>query len=147
MSTEQAHGFFREVYSDKTIQGQMHHALVMASPEVVVQIARSRGYEVSADDIVSAMGGEGGASHEAGNRHDKIVEHVMARDFWVELRKSPVWKRIEAELGAFDPFREAPPFRMTIPGPSWVQVMGGGRDPGPDTKTRPSAVELYDSIR
>ena len=107
----------------------------------------SRGYQVNAEDIGTVVGGERKPAQDPENRDDKLIEHVMARDFWVDFRMSPVWKRIEAELSSyFDPFREAPPFRMTIPGPSWVQVMGGGRESNSNKESRPSAVDLYDSI-
>ena len=70
-----------------------------------------------------------------------------SRDYWFGFRRSSVWKVLEKEqLGAFDPFREALPFRMTIPGPTWVQVMGGERGSISEVKVFPSAVELYDSI-
>lgn len=159
MSTDQAYGFFREVFLDKTLQGQLHHALAATSPELVAQIARARGYQVDPEDIGKALGGSvsgNGApktgvndSVEANPERDgavddyKIVEHVMARDFWEHFRLSDIWKRIEVQSG-WDPFREAAPFRMTIPGPSWVQVMGGKTDRGNEKPL--SAVDIYDGL-
>lgn len=145
MSTEQACGFFRAAYSDKTIQGKLHHALAVVSPEVVAQIARASGYEVDAEDVEAATGGSE-TTRDLKNRQDVIGEYVMARDFWDEFRKSVVWKAVEKELGMFNPFMEAAPFRMTIPGPGWVQVMGGERESTSEEKSRPSAVELYDNL-
>ncbi|WP_454798681.1 Nif11-like leader peptide family natural product precursor [Novosphingobium lindaniclasticum] len=155
MSTDQAYGFFREVFLDKTLQGQLHHALAAASPEIVSQIARARGYQVDPEDVGKALGGpladgdkvgNGFAEDEPGTgKLDRIVEHVMARDFWEHFRQSDIWKRIEVQSG-WDPFREAAPFRMTIPGPSWVQVMGGRNESGIEEEGRPSAVDLYDSL-
>ena len=156
MSAEQAYGFFHEVSQDATLQGKLNHALALASPEVLAQIARARGYEVSPEDIGDVVGLERGPTPDVDSealadfesRNRKIVENVAAADFWAGFRRSPMFRRITAEPDAtmFDPFREAPPFRMTIPGPSWVQVMGAERAPASEPESRPSAVELYDSL-
>ncbi len=156
MSNEQAYGFFHEVSLHATLQGQLNHALALAYPEVLAQIARSRGYEVDAEDIGAVVGLEARVAPEVDSelqsefesRNKKIVEHVVSRDFWAEFRVSPIARRIILEPDAthFNPFREAAPFRMTIPGPTWVQVMGAEGDADAETVARPSAVELYDSI-
>lgn len=156
MTTEQAYGFFHEVLLDSALQGQLNHALALAYPEVLAQIAQSRGYEVDAGDIGHVVGIDRKAAPEVDTaalsdfekRNEKIVEHVVTRDFWAEFRMSPMWRRITVEADAthFHPFREAAPFRMTIPGPSWVQVMGSEPRPESDVEARPSAVELYDSL-
>jgi hypothetical protein len=156
VSNEQAYGFFHEVSQDVTLQGQLNHAFALAFPEVLAQIARARGYEVNAEDIGNVVGIErqptpdvdSEALDDFESRNSKIVEHVVAGDFWADFRRSPMFRRITAEPDAtiFNPFLMAAPFRMTIPGPTWVQVMGSEGTPDSEPKSRPSAVELYDSI-
>jgi hypothetical protein len=147
VSTEQTYGFFREVYSDQILQGKLNHALAVASPEIVAQIAQAIGYQVSAEDVTTAIG-DSDTARDLKNRYDAVAEYVMPRDFWYEFRRSNVWETIEkGDLGVgFNPFRRAGPFRMTIPGPLWVQVMGSEGESPTEAAARPSAVELYDSL-
>lgn len=155
MSSEQASGFFRVALSDKNLQSKLHHALAVLAPEVVAQIARASGYQADAQDVDDAIGdGDAvrGLRERLNEGPQEISEYVMAHDFWDGFQDSVVWKVVEKivenekTLGMFNPFREAAPFRMTIPGPSWVQVMGGERaaEPGGDEEPRPSAVDLYE---
>ncbi|MFF5538548.1 Nif11-like leader peptide family natural product precursor [Streptomyces cinerochromogenes] len=141
MSTEQAYRFFRAVYSDSILQSKLVHALVIQSREVVLQIARECGYPIKAEDIAAALG-ETKTETDFEGRPDAIAEYVMGRDFWSSFVRSPVWESPRA----FNPFKNAPPFRMTIPGPSWVNSPHQRSESRPevDTRSRPSAVELHE---
>ena len=147
MSTEQAYRFFREVYSDSPLQSKLFHALVIQSPEVVLHIARECGYSIEVADIVATLG-ETKTEADFQGRPDAIVEYVMGRDFWSKFLRSPIWKSVDAARSMFDPFMNAPPFRMTIPGPSWVNSPHSRSEirPEVDTRSRPSAVQLHEDL-
>ena len=76
MSSDQALGFFREVYSDQALQGKLNHALAAALPEVVAQIAQAIGYEVTAADISMTVGDDETAK-DLKNRHDAVADYVL----------------------------------------------------------------------
>jgi hypothetical protein len=42
--------FFATVYNDKSLQGALHFALAKSAPNVVVEIAKKKGFEFSSDE-------------------------------------------------------------------------------------------------
>jgi predicted ribosomally synthesized peptide with nif11-like leader len=145
MSTEQAYVFFREVYSDPLLQSKLFNALVVQSPEVVLHIARECGYPIDADDMAATLG-ETKSEADFQNRPEAIAESVMGRDFWNKFLRAPVWKNPDELRPAFNPFKSAPPFRMTIPGPSWVNSPHMQVRADVDPTLRPSAVEVFEEL-
>lgn len=145
MSADQAYVFFRELYSDPLLQSKLLNALVVQSPDIVLHVARECGYSVDAEDMASALG-ETKTEADFENRADAIAEYVMGRDFWNKFLRAPVWKNPDELRVAFDPFMNAPPFRMTIPGPSWVNSPRKQIQAEVDPTLRPSAVEVYEEL-
>jgi hypothetical protein len=146
MSSGQAYQFFREVYSDPILQSKLFNALVVQSPDVVLQIARECGYAIDAADMAATLG-ETKSKADFEDRPDAVADYVMGRDFWNKFLRSPAWKNVGDLRVSFDPFKSAPPFRMTIPGPSWVNSPHMSQiEPGVSPTSRPSAAELYDEL-
>jgi predicted ribosomally synthesized peptide with nif11-like leader len=145
MSTEQAYQFFREVYSDPVLQSKLFNALIIQSPEIVLHIARECGYPIDADDIATTLGEtQTVADFEASP--EAIAEYVMGRDFWNKFLRAPFWKEPDEVRPAFNPFKKAGPFRMTIPGPVWVNSPHQQIRSEVDTTVRRSAVEVYEEL-
>ena len=55
MSNEAVGKFFESVYEDKSLQGALNYALVATSPETVVEIAKQKGYDITVEDLKSAL--------------------------------------------------------------------------------------------
>ena len=51
--------FFEKVYNDKGLQGALNAALCKVAPEAVVEIAKSKGYQFSKEELESATGSKG----------------------------------------------------------------------------------------
>lgn len=146
MAEQDVARFFESVYNDRSLQGSLHDALVQAAPDVVVEIARKKGYQISADDLSAAMGqGEelseaeldkvaGGASLSSSQR---ISSASLSRNFWGGFA---------GKLGGGG--LAASGFGLTIPGPSFVLVNSAearATDEGPASGPV-SARELFDSL-
>jgi len=112
----------------------LHYALALSAPEVLLEIAKTRGFNISPEDLEATIG------------DDETSGFALRREFSTNLvphkaLTTPFWGRIN--IGG--DIRSG--FVLTIPGPSFVQVMGN--EPSSDETTeedRPSAVDLYETL-
>ncbi len=134
--------FFAEVYKDRALQGALHHALVSTAPEVVVEIAKKKGFQFSSKELAAAMEGgkKGELSEEALSgavggavlSATKLSSISLSRNFWGSLFKGSA----------------ASGFELTIPGPSFVLVQSPADRDTPalqeeSADASASAVDIY----
>ena len=143
MAEQDVARFFEQVYNDRSLQGALHDALIQAAPDVVVEIAKKKGFEVTADDLTAARGElsdaeleavAGGASLSASQR---ISTASLSRNFWGGFSG----KLSPGGLAASG-------FGLTIPGPSFVLVNSAearSSDDAPEGE-KISARELFEKL-
>jgi hypothetical protein len=138
MSTDAVNSFFESAYNDRSLQGSLHLALAAADPDVVVEIAKNTGHEFTSEELQSVVGAEGDVEGFAFSRVSAPTSaHVTQLSRF--SMESNFWSRINRVGGL------SAAFELTIPGPSFVNVMGSEGSEASDTE-RPSAVELYESL-
>jgi predicted ribosomally synthesized peptide with nif11-like leader len=142
MASKSVGQFFEKVYNDKALQGALNAALVAVAPDAVVEIAKSKGFQFSKDELKSSTGGSGELSDkELGNvaggllSYSRLASYSLANKFWANT------------FGGFKDLASA--FGLTIPGPSFVHVQTPEDHEGSvDKEEAPaaSAVALYDEL-
>ncbi len=144
MSQEAVASFFTQVHSDKSLQGALHFALAKSAPEVIVEIARQQGHSFTADDLASVLEPAGAEVAEA------ELEDVVGGAFANKLSSTSLRSNLWSNVSRFKPGNLAASFDLTIPGPSFVLVMGGAHD-GDSPRSTPaapvrSALELLEEV-
>jgi predicted ribosomally synthesized peptide with nif11-like leader len=144
MASKSVGQFFEQVYNDKALQGALNAALVAVAPDAVVEIAKTKGFQFSKDELRSATGGKGELSDQelggvAGGLGSlslaRVASFSLANKFWANT------------FGGFKDLASA--FGLTIPGPSFVHVQTPEDHQGSvDREEAPaaSAVALYDEL-
>jgi predicted ribosomally synthesized peptide with nif11-like leader len=148
MAKDNVAKFFAEVYENKSLQGALHGALAATSPETLVEIAKSKGFEFSQSELKEVLkpaAGElsddemqavaGGAAFSAAT----LASSSLKTNFWRAV--SPSRLGIGGGMAAFG---------LGIPGPSFVHVMSDetreDSEPREADEELVSATELYKSL-
>jgi predicted ribosomally synthesized peptide with nif11-like leader len=149
MSNPNVAQFFETVYNDKSLQGALNTALCNIAPEVVVEIAAAKGFKFTTQDLKLAIGSAGETT--------QISRAALATNFWGSIFGNLMSKAADHELsdeemtsvvGGVLPVADNPSFRLTIPGPAFVEVQNPeGRDPLVNETVTVSAVDLFEEIR
>jgi predicted ribosomally synthesized peptide with nif11-like leader len=143
MAKQSVAKFFASVYSDKALQGALHYALAKASPDVVVDIAKKKGFDFTPADLTAALGGTGELSEaELSGATGGAIQFQATQLSHVALQTS-FWK-------GFGGVMDGDGFGLTIPGPSFVSVMttemrDASEVAGAEAPTG-SAVDLYQDL-
>lgn len=129
MATNAIADFFAAVYNDTELQGALHAALVKAAPAVVVEIARQKGFEFSADELTALLDDAALAG---------VVGGVIAKPGTTTTTTTR-------------PIKKPPTFKLTIPGPSFVRVAAGEEQNPAETDGAPeapaeSAADVYEGL-
>ena len=115
--SDQVAKFFADVYSNRSLQGALHYALAKANPEVVVEIAKQKGYKFSGSELASVIeGGKGELSDAALDGAVGGALSLSATSLSTSALKTSFWNSLVRPGGL------AASFGLTIPGPSFVQV-------------------------
>ena len=145
MAKENVAKFFAQVYENKALQGALHGALAVASPETVVEIAKNKGFNFTADelkDVVKPRGGElsdkemeavaGGALN-----YSSLASYSLQTNFWSSVSPTAL------KIGGIQAFG------LGIPGPSFVHVMSDEptEEPPPEADQETvSATDIFNSL-
>ena len=150
MSNKDVAQFFATVYKDKGLQGALNFALAQANPEVVVEIAKQKGFKFSGADLTATLaasssgelseselsGAVGGAATLTASR---LGTAALQKNFWGSIVK-----------GGFGGVADDPAFGLTIPGPSFVQVATtearDGSEVGGQGEVSASAQDVYQAL-
>jgi predicted ribosomally synthesized peptide with nif11-like leader len=115
--SDQVAKFFADVYQNRSLQGALHYALAKANPDVVVEIAKQKGYKFSGAELESVIeGGKGELSDAALDGAVGGALSLSAAKLSTSALKTSFWNSLVRPGGL------AATFGLTIPGPSFVQV-------------------------
>jgi predicted ribosomally synthesized peptide with nif11-like leader len=144
MAKDNVSKFFAEVYENKALQGALNGALVAASPQTVVEIAKKKGFDFTKEELGDVLKkGKGGELSDkdmeavAGGATLSLAGSALKLNFWSAV--SPTRLGIGG-LAAFG---------LGIPGPSFVHVMSDEvREEVAETPEEEpvSATELYKDL-
>jgi predicted ribosomally synthesized peptide with nif11-like leader len=144
MAKQSVGQFFEKVYNDKGLQGALNAALCAVAPDAVVEIAKSKGFQFSKDELAAATGGRGELSDQdlggvAGGlsslSSSRLASFSLANKFWGNT------------FGGFKDLASS--FGLTIPGPSFVHVQTPADHQGSvveEEAPAASALALYDEL-
>jgi predicted ribosomally synthesized peptide with nif11-like leader len=137
--------FFAEVYKDRSLQGALHHALVRSAPDVVVEIAKKKGFQFSSKDLAAAM--EGG--QKSGELSEESLSGAVGGAVLSAAKLSSVSLQRNFWGSMFGRGAAASGFELTIPGPSFVLVQSpvDRETPALEGETEASAVSAVDLYR
>ncbi|MCG9891965.1 MAG: Nif11-like leader peptide family natural product precursor [Thermosynechococcaceae cyanobacterium MS004] len=114
MSTESVTQFFEAVYNDKELQGALNYALVKTSPDALIAIAQEKGFSFNKADL-DAVGGDelsaealDGVVGGAASSFSNLSQIALQTNFFSRY----------TNIG--DLKASGDKFKLTIPGPSWV---------------------------
>ena len=146
MSNEAVGQFFASVYDDKSLQGALNYALVAASPETVVEIAKKKGYDITVDDLKAVLQESEEELSEAELENVAGGRSLSPGLLGVQALKTNFWGRFSQFGGA----SLASGFKLTIPGPSFVlaQAYEGKQATEKENTdaTAPSAVDIFQAL-
>jgi predicted ribosomally synthesized peptide with nif11-like leader len=132
--------FFAEVYNDKALQGSLHFALAQASPNVVIDIAKKKGFEFSSEELASVVAGSGELSEA------ELSGAVGGALNMTSLGTVSLQKNFWGAIGGFQGGGFNAAFDLGIPGPSFVHVMSTEerrQDGGEPQGEKASAADVY----
>ena len=149
MAKEDVSRFFATVYENKSLQGSLNGALASAAPDVLTEIAKSKGFNFSKEELAAVMAPQAGELSDsdmeavAGGASYQLSPQVVAansvkQNFWAAV--SPT------RFGGIGGIANA--FGLGIPGPDFVSVMsdGASEEEAESSEESRSATELYDSL-
>lgn len=138
MAKQDVAKFFASVYEDKSLAGALHYALAKTAPNLIVEIAKSKGYNFTNAEIDQLLGGGGQLS-------DQDLAQVSGGAFNLvrnSALSSNIWSSVRSGLGDNA-------FGLTIPGPAFVNVMSAEKRNESEAEAlspAPSASELYNDL-
>jgi len=141
--SDQVAKFFADVYSNRSLQGALNYALAKANPDVVIEIAKQKGYKFSGSDLESVIeGGKGELSEAALEGAVGGALSLSAAKLSTSALKTSFWNSMIRPGGL------AATFGLTIPGPSFVQVASpeGREQPEIGTEAPASTVSAVDAF-
>lgn len=149
MAKEDVARFFATVYENKSLQGSLNGALASAAPDVLTEIANSKGFKFTKDELAAVMAPQGGELSDADMdavaggasltlSPKLIASNSVKQNFWAAV--SPT------RFGGIGGIANA--FGLGIPGPDFVSVMsdGAAEEPAEAQQESRSATEIYDSL-
>jgi|SRR2546429_235345 len=98
MSTNAVAQFFADVYKDRKLQGALHYALAKSAPDVVVEIAKEKGYSFTKEDLTSLVDADSGE-----------VSGFLASTLGSRSLNTTFWSGVRRYGGAVSDFKELPP--------------------------------------
>jgi predicted ribosomally synthesized peptide with nif11-like leader len=98
MSKNAVAQFFSDVYKDRKLQGALHYALAKSAPDVVVEIAKEKGYSFTSEDLASVV--EAGSVEVKGSAASPLSSRSLSTRFWSGVIRHG---------GTASDFRELPP--------------------------------------
>lgn len=141
--SDQVAKFFADVYQSRSLQGSLHYALAKANPDVVVEIAKQKGYKFTGAELEAVIeGGKGELSEAALEGAVGGALSLSAAKLSTSALKTSFWNSLVRPGGL------AATFGLTIPGPSFVQVASPeGRElPEAGTEAPASTVSAVDAF-
>ncbi len=139
--------FFESVYNDRSLQGALHEALIQVAPDVVVEIAKKKGYEVSKKDLKSLVPKGAELSED---ELDKVAGGALSSSYSTKISTASLgynfWGSFSGRLGGGGLASSG--FGLTIPGPSFVLVNSAEKRSADEAPAgeKVSAQELFDRL-